>query len=59
MLVKRSGREGEIGATMALMWKRNKRLDGSLDCIDRPIGCLGIVFGYIFPNRIEVDFSFR
>ena len=50
---------GEIGATMALMWKRNKRLDGRLDCIDHPIGCLGIVFGSKFPNRVEVDFSFR
>ena len=50
---------GEIGATMALMGKRNKRLDSRLDCIDHPIGCPGIVFGHKFPNRVEVDFSFR
>ncbi len=52
---------------MALVWKGNKGLDRHLDCIDDPVGCHGIavakrrsrVFGYIFPNRVEVDFCFR
>lgn len=49
---------GEIGATVALMWKR-KRFDGRFNCIDHPVGCFRIVFGYVFPNRIKVDFGFR
>ena len=50
MFVKRSGREVRSGRRWRLVWKENKGLDRRLDCIDDPGGCLGIVFGHIFPN---------
>jgi hypothetical protein len=48
----------EIGAAVALLRKRNKRLDSRLNLVDGPIGGIEIVRRYLFPNIVEVDFSF-
>jgi len=44
---------------MALVRKGDKRLDSRLDPIHHPISGVRAVFGYEFPNLVEVDFGFR
>jgi hypothetical protein len=41
------------------MGKRDKRLDGCLDCVDHPVGGLKTVFRYEFPNSVKVGLGLR
>jgi len=49
----------EVNTAMALVRKGDKRLDSRLDPIHHPISGVRAVFGYEFPNLVEVDFGFR
>jgi hypothetical protein len=53
------GTLGQIGETVTLMGKRDKRLDGRLDGVDHPVSGLKTVFRYEFPNRVKVGIGLR
>ena len=47
----------EVGAAVALVGERYKRLDGGFNCIDHSIRGKLAVLGDEFPNGVKINFS--